>query len=238
MESVLEIVVLGRSARNGSAIKNRQPLSTMYVKCDTPLDNFYADIIKDELNIKSVDFTNEVDNLVSYSFKPQLKTVGPKYGKQLGEIRAALVELDGNAAKAELDANGAITLNLASGDVTLATEDLLIEAKQKEGFFTVSDHGVTVALDTTLTDELIEEGFVREIVSKIQTMRKEANFNVTDHITVTMNGSEKVIAVVNKLSGDIAGDTLADSIIVGNIDGYSKDWDINGEKLTIGVKCI
>ena len=128
--------------------------------------------------------------------------------------------------------------SLASCDVTLGTEDLLIEAKQKEGFFTVSDHGVTVALDTTLTEELIEEGFVREIVSKIQTMRKEANFNVTDHIAVTMSGSEKVIAIVNKLSSDIAGDTLADSITIGDIDGYIKEWDINGENLTIGVKCI
>ena len=238
MESVLDIVVLGRSARNGSAIKNRQPLSTMYVKCDTPLDSFYADIIKDELNIKAVDFTNEVDNLVSYSFKPQLKTVGPKYGKQLGEIRTALSELDGNAAKAELDQNGELVFNFASGEVRLGVDDLLIEAKQKEGFYTVSDHGVTVALDTTLTDELIEEGFVREIVSKIQTMRKEANFNVTDHITVTMNGSEKVIAIVNKLSADISGDTLADSIVIGEADGYVKEWDINGEKLTIGVKCL
>ena len=216
----------------------------MYVKCDIELDNFFADIIKDELNIKSVDFTNEVDNLVSYSFKPQLKTVGPKYGKQLGEIRTALTELDGNAAKAELDANGELVLNLSSGKVCLGVEDLLIEAKQKEGFFTVSDHGITVALDTTLTDELIEEGFVREIVSKIQTMRKEAGFNVTDHINITMCGSKRVIDIVTKLAGNIAGDTLADEITAGDnaefidITGYSKEWDINGEKLTIGVKCI
>lgn len=238
MESVLEIVVLGRSARNGSAIKNRQPLGCMYVKCDLALDSFYADIIKEELNIKTVDFTDQVDNFVSYSFKPQLKTVGPKYGKQLNDIRTALSLLDGNAAKAELDKNGEITLNLASGDVTLGTEDLLIEANQREGFFTVSDRGITVALDTTLTDELIEEGFVREIVSKIQTMRKEAGFNVTDHIKVTMCGSEKVIDIATRLAKSISVDTLADLIEIGDVDGYTKEWDINGEKLTIGVKCI
>ena len=175
---------------------------------------------------------------MSYSFKPQLKTVGPKYGRQLGEIRQALSELDGNAAKVELDENGKIVLNLASGQVELGEEDLLIEAKQREGFFTVSDRGITVALDTTLTEDLIEEGFVREIVSKIQTMRKEAGFNVTDHIAVTLSGSERVIAIAEKLSDEIAGDTLADSIVAGDIDGYSKEWDINGERITIGVKCI
>ena len=238
METVLDIVVLGRSARNGSAIKNRQPLNTMYVKCDFALNNFFADIIKDELNIKSVNFVNEVDNLISYNFKPQLKTVGPKYGKQLGEIRTALSELDGNSAKAELDANGEIVLNLASGEVRLGAEDLLIEAKQREGFYTVSDKGITVALDTTLTDELIEEGFAREIVSKIQTMRKEAGFNVTDHITVTLNGSKRVTDIAEKLSADIACDTLADSITVANADGYTKEWDINGENHTIGVKRV
>ena len=238
MDKVLEIVVLGRAARNGSALKNRQPLATMYVKLDGELDSFYTDIIRDELNIKNVSFTDKVDDFVTYQFKPQLKTVGPKFGKQLNEIRAALTELDGTAAKKELDENGKIVLSLPSGEVTLETEDLLIEAKQKDGFYTVSDRGITVAIDTTLTKELIEEGFVRELISKIQTMRKEAGFNVTDHISVTVNGSEKVVDIALSKKVDIAGDTLADVINVAEPAGYTKEWDINGEKVTIGVEKV
>ena len=238
MDKVLEIVVLGRAARNGSALKNRQPLATMYVKLDGELDGYYTDIIRDELNIKNVCFTDKVDDFVTYQFKPQLKTVGPKFGKQLNEIRTALSELDGTKAKWELDENGKIVLRLASGEVTLETEDLLIEAKQKEGFYTVSDRGITVAIDTTLTKELIEEGFARELTSKIQTMRKEAGFNVTDHIKVTVKGSEKVTDVAVSRKADIAGDTLADAISVAEPAGYTKDWDINGEKVTIGVEKV
>lgn len=238
MDKVLEIVVLGRAARNGSALKNRQPLATMYVKLDGKLDSFYTDIIRDELNIKNVSFTDKVDDFVTYQFKPQLKTVGPKFGKQLNEIRAALSELDGTAAKKELDENGKIVLSLPSGEVTLETEDLLIEAKQKDGFYTVSDRGITVAIDTTLTKELIEEGFVRELISKIQTMRKEAGFNVTDHINVTVKGSEKVAGIALSKKADIAGDTLADGIAVAEPKGYTKEWDINGEKVTIGVEKV
>lgn len=238
MDKVLEIVVLGRAARNGSALKNRQPLATMYVKLDGELDSFYTDIIRDELNIKNVSFTDKVDDFVTYQFKPQLKTVGPKFGKQLNEIRAALTELDGTAAKKELDENGKIVLSLPSGEVTLETEDLLIEAKQKDGFYTVSDRGITVAIDTTLTKELIEEGFVRELISKIQTMRKEAGFNVTDHISVTVNGSEKVVDIALSKKADIACDTLADGIAVAEPKGYTKEWDINGEKVTIGVEKV
>ncbi len=238
MDKVLEIVVLGRAARNGSALKNRQPLATMYVKLDGELDSFYTDIIRDELNIKNVSFTDKVDDFVTYQFKPQLKTVGPKFGKQLNEIRAALSELDGTAAKKELDANGKIVLSLPSGEVTLETEDLLIEAKQKVGFYTVSDRGITVAIDTNLTKELIEEGFVRELISKIQTMRKEAGFNVTDHIGVTVKGSEKVVDIALSKKADIAGDTLADAINVAEPAGYTKEWDINGEKVTIGVEKV
>ena len=238
MDKVLEIVVLGRAARNGSALKNRQPLATMYVKLDGELDSFYTDIIRDELNIKNVSFTDKVDDFVTYQFKPQLKTVGPKFGKQLNEIRAALTELDGTAAKKELDENGKIVLSLPSGEVTLETGDLLIEAKQKVGFYTVSDRGITVAIDTTLTKELIEEGFVRELISKIQTMRKEAGFNVTDHISVTVNGSEKVVDIALSKKADIAGDTLADAINVAEPAGYTKEWDINGEKVTIGVEKV
>ncbi len=236
MDKVLEIVVLGRAARNGSNLKNRQPLSVMYVKLDGELDDFYTEIIREELNIKNVDFTGEVDNFVSYSFKPQLKTLGPKFGKQLGEIRNALMNIDGSAAKAQLDNNGVLKLNISIGDIELAPEDLLIEAVQKEGFFTVSDRGITVALDTCLTEELIVEGFVRELVSKLQTMRKEAGFNVTDHINITIEGSEKVTDIAVSKASDITGDTLADSIIVAKAEGYVKEWDINGEKVTIGVK--
>ncbi len=238
MEKVLEIVVLGRAARNGSSLKNRQPLNTMYVKLDGELDNFYTDIIREELNIKNVSFTNEVDNFVSYSFKPQLKTVGPKFGKQLNEIRTALAELDGNSAKAELDNNGKLTLALPSGEVVLETEDLLIDTKQKDGFYTLTDRGVTVAIDTTLTEELIAEGFVRELISKIQTMRKEAGFNVVDHITITLDGSSKVTDIAVKYSADIMGDTLADTLNADTPKGYTKDWDINGENVTIGVEKI
>ncbi len=235
MEKVLEIVVLGRAARNGSSRKNRQPLNVMYVKLDGELEETYTDIIKEELNIKKVDFTDVVDNFVSYTFKPQLKTVGPKFGKQLNEIRTALSEIDGNAAKKQLDQDGKLTLNLPSGEVVLETEDLLIDAAQKEGFFTLTDNGITVALDTVLTDELIAEGYVRELISKIQTMRKEAGFNVTDHINITLNGSTVVTDIALKHINDIVGDTLADSLTVGNTDGFVKDWDINGENVNIGV---
>ena len=236
MENVLQIVVLGRSARNGSSRKNRQPLNVMYVKTELTLDEACTDIIKDELNVKQVIFTDAVDEFVSYNFKPQLKTVGPKFGRQLGEIRTALSSLDGSAAKKTLDNEGALTLDLPSGEVKLATEDLLIEATQREGFFTVTDRGITVALDTVLTDELIEEGFVREIVSKIQTMRKEAGFEVTDHIAITLSGSEKVGAIVASNTAEISGDTLAESISVSEPFGYTREWDINGESVTIGVE--
>ena len=238
MDSVLEIVVLGRAARNGAVLKNRQPLNSMYIKSENDLGDYFTDIIKEELNIKNVCFTDEVDNFVSYNFKPQLKTVGPKYGKQLGEIRAALSELDGNSAKKALDDNGEIVLNLPSGAVTLATEDLLIEAAQKEGFYTLSDNGFTVALDTVLTEELIEEGFVRELISKIQTMRKDAGFNVTDHIEITITGSEKVVNIALKKSTDISKDTLADSLDNAATEGFVKEWDINGETVNIGVKRV
>ena len=238
MEKVLEIVVLGRAARNGSNRKNRQPLNTMYVKLDSALDEIYLDIIRDELNIKNVSFTDNVDGFVSYKFKPQLKTVGPKYGKQLGDIRTALAELDGSAAKAELDKNGKLVFQFASGTVELTAEDLLIESEQKEGFFALTDKGITVAIDTTLTDELVAEGIIREIVSKVQTMRKEAGFNVMDHIAITISGSEKAVKIALEGAADISGDTLADSLTAAEPKGFVKQWDINGENLTIGVEKI
>ena len=238
MDTVLQIVVLGRSARNGANIKNRQPLGKMYVKCDVELDNMYIDVIKDELNVKAVEFTDSLENLVSYVFKPQLKTVGPKYGKLLGEIRNALSSLDGSKAKAELDSTGEIKLNLPSAEISLTAEDLLIETAQSEGTYTVSDKGITVALDTNLTEDLIEEGFTREIVSKIQTMRKEAGFEVMNHIAVNIDGDDYICNIINKKASDITGDTLADSITCNTAlqNAYTKEWDINGEKVTIYIK--
>ena len=210
----------------------------MFVESDHELSDDYVEIIKDELNVKSVEFKESLGDFVSYVFKPQLKTVGPKYGKQLNEIRTALDEIDGTAAKAELDRDGSLKLDLPGGAVVLNTEDLLISTAQKEGFFTLSDRGVTVALDTNLTPELIDEGFVREIVSKIQTMRKEADFNVMDHINITVSGSEKIAELIGRKPEDITGDTLADSITITEPKGFVKEWDINGETVTIGVEKI
>ncbi len=237
MEKVLEVVVLGRAARNGASRKNRQPLRTMFIESDHALSNDFTDIIKDELNVKNVEFKDSLKDFVSYVFKPQLKTVGPKYGKQLGEIREALAKLP-SAAKDELDRDGSIKLALPGGDVVLGAEDLLISTEQKEGYYTLSDRGVTVAIDTVLTPELIDEGFVRELVSKIQTMRKDADFNVMDHIRITVSGSEKIMALVEKMPKEITGDTLGDSITVAEPVGFKKDWDINGESVTIGIEKV
>ncbi len=236
MDTVLKVVVLGRAARNGAAIKNRQPLAKMYVKAQEEIGEFYKKIIEDELNIKSVEFTEDVSAFTSYSFKPQLKTVGPKYGKMLGEIRAALSGLDGSAAKKELDGSGVLKLTLSIGEIQLAPEDLLIEMTRSEQYFSVEDGGVTVAIDTSLTDDLVEEGFVREIISKLQTMRKEAGFNVMDHIAVYVQGSEKIGRIMQKNLSVIENDTLADLLELGKMDGYSKTWDINSEEVTFGVK--
>ncbi len=236
MKTVVDIVVLGRAARNGANCKNRQPLGKMYVQAAQTLDSFYTDIIADELNVKSVEFTEDTSAFMSYTFKPQLKTVGPKYGKQLGEIRQALTDLDGNAAKAELDASGVLTLALPSGEVKLAVEDLLIDTAQTEGYFAVADKGVTVALDTNLTPELIEEGFVREIVSKIQTMRKEAGFEVMDRITVYADGNDKVQAILEKNADSVLGDVMATALKCGETAGFVKEWNINGETVTLGVE--
>ena len=236
MDEVLNIVGLGRAARNGANIKNRQPLAKMYVNADIKLEGYYKDIIEDELNIKDVIFVDAADELSDYNFKPQLKTLGPKYGKNLGEIRTALSELDGSKAKKELDADGHITLNISIGAIELTADDLLIEAVQKSGLFSVSDFGVTVAIDTTLTPELIEEGFVREIISKIQTMRKDADFNVTDHIIISVEGNDKIADIITRNRSDIFTAVVADDLVVGSADGYTAEWNINGEKATFGVK--
>ena len=236
MDKVLEIVVLGRAARNGSSLKNRQPLATMYVKLDGELDGFYTDIIRDELNIKNVSFTDKVDDFVTYQFKPQLRTVGPKYGKYLKQIQAALSELDGNAAMKELKENGCLKLDSVSSEVVLLEEDLLITMTQAEGFVTEGDNNVTVVMDTRLTPELIEEGFVRELISKIQTMRKEAGFEVMDHIAVSYTADEKVTGIFNKYGEKIQTEVLANAITAGTLAGYQKEWSINGEKVTLAVE--
>lgn len=238
MDLVLKIVVLGRAARNGSNRKNRQPLAQMFVKAEEELGDFYKEIIEDELNIKAVTFTQDVSAFTSYSFKPQLKTLGPKYGKRLGEIRTALMELDGSAAKKELDANGVLCLELQGGAVELAPEDLLIEMTQSDRYFTVEDGGVTVAIDTELTEALIEEGFVRELVSKFQTMRKEAGFHVEDHIRAYASGNRKIEALLAANSAQVGGDILADAVCTGSLAGYTKEWDVNGESVTLGVERI
>ena len=233
MAKVREIVTLGRAARNGANIKNRQPLAKMYVTGRT-LAPYFLEIIEDELNVKQVLFADNLDAMMNYTFKPQLKTLGPKFGKRLGAIRTALSELDGRAAKKELDDTGALTLHLPDGDVQLAPEDLLIEAAQQAGCFTQTDNGVTVAIDTTLTEELIREGYVRELISKIQTMRKEAGFDVVDHIAVRVTGSAKLTALAKEsaqaILDGVLGDRMADEL-----DGYTKEWDINGEPATITV---
>lgn len=235
MDEVLKIVVLGRAARNGANIKNRQPLAKMLVVADRELESFYTDIIREELNLKEVMFIKEADELVSYTFKPQLKTLGPKFGKQLGEIRAALQDLDGTKAKTELDEKGSISLSLSIGEVQLSAEDLLIETAQKDDSYALTDHGITLALDTVLTDELIEEGFVRELISKIQTMRKDAGFDVMDRIKVSISTDEKLSEVIRKNNAEVADEVLADTLALKNAEGFVKEYDINGEKAEIGV---
>ena len=236
MDEILKIVVLGRAARNTANIKNRQPIGTMYVKAAKELTEDETAIVKDELNIKNVVFTEDIASFSSYTFKPQLRTVGPKYGKQLGGIKAYLSSVDGNAAMAELKEKGALTFDVNGTEVSLAEEDLLIDIAQTEGYVTEADGAVTVVIDTNLTEELLEEGFVREIVSKIQTMRKEAGFEVMDKITVYAEGSDKATGLMNANADSIKSDVMADALVTGSVDGYSKEWNINGEKVTLGVK--
>jgi isoleucyl-tRNA synthetase len=237
MDEVLDIVVLGRSARNGANLKNRQPLSVMYVCADHALDGYYVDIIRDELNMKSVEFSDDVSAYIDYKFKPQLKTLGPKYGKNLNEIRTQLSELDGHKAMAELDSTGTLKLTISIGEIALSKDDVLIESEQKEGFFTLTEGGTTVAISTTLTPELIEEGYVREVISKVQTMRKDSGFEVMDHIVLSISGNDKIAEIVNKNKSQICTDVLADEIKIGSATN-SKEWDINGEKVTLAVTKI
>ena len=238
MENVLEVVVMGRACRNASGIKNRQPIGKMMVKAEFNLSEFYKEIIEDELNVKIVEFTDDVSEFTSYSFKPQLKTVGPKYGKVLGKIKAALAELDGNKAMAQLNAEGALKFEFDGTEVVLEKDDLLIDTAQVEGYVSESDNNITVVLDTNLSPELIEEGFVREIISKIQTMRKEAGFEVMDKIVVNVSKNDSIIKVVTDNLDEIKAEVLANEIVFDKIEGYSKEWNINGEKVTLGVEKV
>ncbi len=236
MERVLKVVVLGRACRNKSNIKNRQPIGKMFVKADFQLSEFYKEIIADELNIKEVDFTDDVRDFTSYSFKPQLRTVGPKYGKFLGKIKEALAGLDGNAAMDTLNAGNPLTFDFDSEKVVLEKEDLLIDMAQVEGYVSESEGEITVVLDTNLSEELIEEGFVREIISKIQTMRKEADFEVMDKIIVNVANNEKIKQIIESNLDEIQSEVLADKIGFDKINGYEKEWNINGEKVTFSVQ--
>ena len=235
MEELLKIVVLGRAARNTANIKNRQPIGTMYVKAEKEMGQFYTDIIADELNVKEVKFAKDVESFISYSFKPQLRTVGPKYGKLLNGIRKALSEINGTEAMNELRSKGVLTLDIDGNKAELTEEDLLIETAQTEGYVTETDGDVSVVLDTNLTPELIEEGFVREIVSKIQTMRKEAGFEVMDKIHIYAKDNERILELMKNHKEEIMSEVLAEDVTLGETEGYVKEWNINKEPVVLGV---
>ena len=238
MADLLEIVVMGRAARNTANIKNRQPIGTMYVKSEFQLSEFYKEIIEDELNVKEVVFKDDIADFISYSFKPQMRTVGPKYGKLLNKIKTVLSELDGNKAMAELKSTGELKLDINGQEIVLLEEDLLIDMAQMEGYVSESDHTITVVLDTNLTPELIEEGFVRELVSKIQTMRKEAGFEVMDKIRVYAKDNDKIVSIMKNHGDEIKSEVLAEEIVTGETKGYEKEWNINSEKVTMAVERI
>ena len=238
MADLLEIVVMGRAARNTANIKNRQPIGTMYVKSEFQLSEFYKEIIEDELNVKEVVFKDDIADFISYSFKPQMRTVGQKYGKLLNKIKTVLSELDGNKAMAELKSTGELKLDIDGQEIVLLEEDLLIDMAQMEGYVSESDHTITVVLDTNLTPELIEEGFVRELVSKIQTMRKEAGFEVMDKIRVYAKDNDKIVSIMKNHGDEIKSEVLAEDIVTGETKGYEKEWNINSEKVTMAVERI
>ena len=238
MEHVLKVVVMGRACRNIANIKNRQPIGRMFVKAPFELSEFYREIVEDELNVKEAVFTDDVREFTTYTFKPQMRTVGPRYGKLLGQIKQALSELDGNAAMDELRTKGVLTMSLAGTEVSLTEEDLLIDMVRKEGYVTEADKEVTVVLDTNLTPELLEEGFVREIISKVQTMRKEAGFEVMDHINLYQDENDAIAEILKKHTDEIKSEVLAEEIFIGKITGYEKDWNINGEHVMLGVEKV
>ena len=233
MDFVLKVVVEGRAARNASAMKNRQPLAMMYVKAAQSLPAEYCDIIKDELNVKAVSFTDDVEAFTTYTFKPQLRTLGKKYGKLVPAIGAYLKEVEGNSFMAQLKADGKVSFTVDGSEVVLEMDDVLVDTAEKDGFVSSGDNNLTVVLDTNLTPELVEEGFVREIVSKVQTMRKEADFNVTDRIRVYYDGNARIAEIL--AANDIKGDVLAVEVVAGKGGELSKEWNINGEKVTLGV---
>ena len=238
METVLEAVVIGRACRNTANIKNRQPIGKMYIKADAELSEFYMDIIKDELNVKEAVFTQDVSELTTYSFKPQLKTLGRRFGKQINNVKEILAGLDGQKAMAEINEKGNLTITVDGNEEVLEKDDLLIEAAQMEGYISDTDHGITVVLDTNLTPELIEEGFVREVISKIQTMRKDAGFEVMDHICVSMQDNDKIADIVKKNEEQIKSEVLANETKYDGAVGFTKEWNINGEKVMLGVEKI
>ena len=238
MDQLLKVVVMGRACRNAANIKNRQPIGRMFVKAGFTLDQFFTDIIADELNVKQVIFTDDVREFTSYTFKPQLKTVGPKYGKQLGGIQKDLASLDGNSAMDELKEKGALTFTVDGVEVSLSQEDLLIAMSQKEGYVSEADNTVTVVLDTNLTDELVEEGFVYEIISKIQTMRKDSGYEVTDHIRVAIAGNDEIAEIVKKNQAVIAEKVLADEFLFDQVLENQKEWNVNAKNVTIGMNRI
>ena len=238
MDEVLKIVVMGRAARNTANIKNRQPIGRMFVKAPHSLPVFYQEIIEEELNVKKVVFTDDVRDFTSYSFKPQLKTVGPKYGKQLGNIKNALSAINGNEAMDTLNDTGALTFTFDGTEVVLTKEDLLIDTAQTEGYVSEGDNTITVVLDTNLTPELLEEGFVRELISKLQTMRKEAGFEVMDHILVSSKDNEKIAEILKAHKEEVKSEVLAEDVILDKTSGYVKEWNINGESVTLGVEKI
>ena len=238
MDEVLKTVVIGRACRNSANIKNRQPIGKMYVKAPFELSEYFKEIIEDELNVKEVEFTDDVRAYSSYSFKPQLKTVGPKYGKLLGQIRQALSDIDGNAAMDELNAKGMLTFDFGGEKCELTKDDLLIEIAQTEGYESGSDNGVTVVLDTNLTEELIEEGFIREIISKIQTMRKEAGFEVMDKIIIYAKDNDRIVQLLKDNCDEVKKEVLANDIVLDKVNGFTKEWNINGETVILGVEKI
>ena len=236
METVLEAVVIGRACRNTANIKNRQPIGKMFVKADAELSEFYMDIIKEELNVKEAVLTSDVSELTTYSFKPQLKTLGRRFGKQINTVKEILAGLDGQKAMAEINEKGTLTITVEGNEEVLEKDDLLIEAAQMEGYISDTDHGITVVLDTNLTPELIEEGFVREVISKIQTMRKDAGFEVMDHISISMQDNDKVKEIISRNEAEIKSEVLAESVVYDTAKGFTKEWSINGENVTLGVE--
>ena len=236
MDEVLKVVVFGRAARNTANIKSRQPIANMYIKAAKTLDDYFVDILRDELNVKNVEFKEDLSAFTAYSFKPQLRTVGPKYGKHLNAIKEYLANVDGNKAMSELKADGVIKFTADDTEIALTEEDLLIDVAKMEGYVTEGDNYVTVVIDTTLTPELIEEGYVREVISKIQTMRKDSDFQVTDRIKVYVTGNAKIADVMEKNADEIKRVVLADAFVMDAACDNSKEWNINGEKVTIGVE--